>query len=63
MPTASNRFQILNLHPKKHVFNPRTQTLFKPTPSQTLGENHPIFGQIKIHSYLQSSFNQSTKNI
>ena len=24
--------------------NPRAQTLFKPTPSQTLGENHPIFG-------------------
>ena len=25
MPTAKNRFQILNLHPKKHIFN-KTKT-------------------------------------
>ena len=24
MPTAKNRFQILNLHPKKHVFKKKT---------------------------------------
>ena len=45
--------------------NPRTQTLFKPTPSQTLGENHPIFRQLKIHTCNQVliKVQKYTKNI
>ena len=27
MPTAKNRFQILNLHPKKHVFKKKKHGL------------------------------------
>ena len=26
MPTAKNQFQILNLHPKKHVFKTKIET-------------------------------------
>ena len=45
--------------------NPRTQTLFKLTPSQTLGENHQIFGQLKIHTCNQVliKVQKYTKNI
>ena len=50
---------------QQRVVNPRTQTLFKPTPSQTLGENHPIFGQLKIHTCNQVliKVQKFTKNI
>ena len=47
------------------MLNPRTQTLGKPTTSQTLGENHPIFGKLKIHTCNQVLFKvqKYTKNI